>query len=394
MNIQLSQKLAGISSYAFAEVENEVAKLKSLGITPIDFGVGDPKEPTPQIIREAIKDAVEKRKSSGYPSYNGSEEYRQEVSRWNKERFGITLDPNTEITSSIGAKEAVFNFPQAFLNEGDYVISPNPGYPPYERGALFANGKNHLIPLLRENNFLMELSSIPKEIVKKARVLWINYPNNPTGAIATEEFLKEAIDFGHDNNIIIASDECYSEIYFGKKPNSLLEYSKEGAIVFQSLSKRSAMTGYRIGWVAGDENMISAFKKLKTNIDSGTPTFIQDAAIAALKDESHVQKMRNDYKEKRDILADALTSVDLEDCTPDATLYIWQKVPKNMNSVNFAKKLLQKEIALVVTPGAWISTTANGLNPGNNYVRFALVPTFGECKVAGERIRKYLKFLI
>ncbi len=151
------------------------------------------------------------------------------------------------------------------------------------------------------------------------------------------------------------------------------------------------MTGYRIGWVAGDENIISAFKKLKTNIDSGTPTFIQDAAVAALKDEKHVENMRKGYKQKRDILIKALVSVGLEDCTPDATLYIWQKTPKNMSSVDFAKKLLQKEIAVVVTPGAWISTTANGLNPGNNYVRFALVPTIEETKKAAERIKRHLK---
>ena len=391
MKIQISQKLADISNYAFAEVDNEVAKLKNAGIIPIDFGVGDPKEPTPELVREAIKKAVDARKSSGYPSYNGSEEYRREIARWTKSRFDVNLDYTREITSSIGAKEAVFNFPQAFLNDGDYVISPNPGYPPYEKGTLFAGGRTHFVPLVKENNFLMDLSRIPKEIAKKARILWINYPNNPTGAAASEEFLKEAIDFGHDNNIIIASDECYSEIYFGKKPNSILEYSKEGVVVFQSLSKRSAMTGYRIGWVAGDESIISAFKKLKPNIDSGTPTFIQDAAIAALQDEQHVEKMRNDYRKKKDILVDALTPIGMEDCTPAATLYIWQKTPEKMNSVDFAKKLLQKKIAVVVTPGAWISNNFDGFNPGNNYVRFALVPTLEETREAARRIKEHLK---
>ena len=391
MKIQISQKLADISNYAFAEVDNEVAKLKKLGITPIDFGVGDPKEPTPKIIRKAIKEAIDKRKSSGYPSYNGSEEYRQEVAKWSRKRFGINLDHQKEISSTIGAKEAVFNFPQAFLNSGDYVISPNPGYPPYERGTLFAGGNSYFAPLLKENNFLMDLSGIPNDIANKTKILWINYPNNPTGSISTKEFLKEVIDFGHDNGIIIASDECYSEIYFGEKPHSILEYSREGVVVFQSLSKRSAMTGYRIGWVAGDENIISAFKKLKPNIDSGTPTFIQDAAIAALRDEKHVERMRYDYKNKRDILADAFKSIGLADCTPDATLYIWQKTPNKLNSVEFAKKLLQKEIAVVVTPGNWISANFNGENPGNNYVRLALVPTLEETKKAAKRIMENLK---
>ena len=391
MKIQISNKLASISNYAFAEVENEVAKLKNLGIAPIDFGVGDPKEPTPEIVRNAIKKAVDARKTSGYPSYNGSDEYRLEVSKWNKKRFGVKLDYQKEIVSTIGAKEAVFNFPHAFLNDGDYVIAPNPGYPPYEKGTLFAGGKTYFVPLVKENNYLMNLEKIPRDIVKKAKILWINYPNNPTGAVATEEFFKEAVDFGHDNNIIIASDECYSEIYYSEKPHSVLEYSKEGAVAFQSLSKRSCMTGYRIGWTAGDENIISAFKKLKPNIDSGTPTFIQDAAFAALQDEQHVEKSRKDYKQKRDIIVNALTSVGLDSCMPEATLYVWQKTPNGIYSVEFAKKLLQKEIAIVVTPGAWISNNFNGLNPGENYVRFALVPTLEETKEAAQKIMKNLK---
>ena len=391
MSIKISNRLAGLTGYAFAEVDNEVAKLKKLGIAPIDFGVGDPKEPTPEIVRSAIKKAVDARKSSGYPSYIGTDEYRQEIAKWSKKRFGVSLDYEKEITSAIGAKEAVFNFPEAFLEPGDYAIMPNPGYPPYERGTLFAEGIPYFVPLLKENDFLMDLGGIPREIVKKSKILWINYPNNPTGAIANKKFFKEAIDFGHDNGIMIASDECYTEIYFGEKPHSILEFSKEGIAAFQSLSKRSAMTGYRIGWVAGDENIISGFKKLKTNIDSGTPTFIQDAAVAALKDESHVEKMRKDYKQKRDILTEALASAGLEDCMPNATLYVWQKTPKNMNSVDFAKKLLQKEIAVVVTPGAWISASFNGLNPGNDYVRFALVPSLEETKKAAERIKRNLK---
>ena len=391
MNIKISNRLNSISSYAFAEVDNEVAKLRKLGIKPIDFGVGDPKEPTPDIVRRAIKKSVDRRKSSGYPSYIGTDEFRQEIARWHKRRFGVNLDYEAEITSTIGAKEAVFNFPEAFLNPGDYAIMPNPGYPPYDRGTLFAEGKPYFVPLLKENNFLMNLGSIPKEIVKKSKILWINYPNNPTGAVAPEEFFKEAIDFGHDSNIIVASDECYTEIYFKEKPHSILEYSKEGIVVFQSLSKRSAMTGYRVGWVAGDKSIISAFKKLKPNIDSGTPTFIQDAAVSALRDEKHVGKMRQDYKQKRDILIDALTSIGLEDCTPDATLYIWQKTPKNTDSVGFAKRLLQKDVAVVATPGEWLSNIFKGFNPGSDYVRFALVPTLQETKEAAKKIKERLK---
>ena len=391
MEIKLSRRLSALSGYAFAEVDNEVAKLNKSGISPIDFGVGDPKEPTPDIVRESLKKSADERKTSGYPSYIGTDEFRNEIAKWYRKRFGVDLDYARQVTSTIGAKESVFNFPEAFLNPRDYAIMPNPGYPPYERGTLFAEGRCYFVPLLKENNFLMNLSSIPKEVVKKSKLMWINYPNNPTGAIAASRFFKEAIDFGKDNNIIIASDECYTEIYFGEKPRSILEFSKEGVVAFQSLSKRSAMTCYRIGWVAGDENIIASLRKLKTNVDSGTPTFIQDAAITALGDEKHVEKMRQDYRQKRDILITALKSLGLADCTPDAAMYIWQKTPSGINSVEFAKRLLKKEIAVVVTPGAWISREFNGLNPGNDYVRFALVPTIDECKIAAERIKKFLK---
>ena len=393
MQVKISGRLKSLGSYAFAEVDNEVAKLKKMGIVPIDFGVGDPKEPTPEIVRNAAKKAIDERKSSGYPSYIGSDEYRLEISKWNKKRFGINLDYEKEITSTIGAKEAVFNFPEAFIEPGDYVIMPNPCYPPYERGALFAEGKSHFVPLLKENNYLMDLSSIPRDVAKKSKILWVGYPNNPTGAVAADEFYKEAIDFGHDNNIIVASDECYTEIYYDnkKKPKSILEFSKEGVAAFHSLSKRSSMTCYRIGWVAGDEDIISAFKKLKTNIDSGTPTFIQDAAIAALQDETHVEKARREYKEKRDVLIDAFESAGLENCQPDATLYIWQKTPNGMGSVDFARKLLQKEIAVVVTPGEWLSKTFDGVNPGKEFVRFALVPSLEETKEAAARIKESIR---
>ena len=388
MKIQASNRVRSIGSYAFADVDNEVAKLKKLGIAPIDFGVGDPKDPTPELIRAACKKPVDKRKASGYPSYIGTQKYREVISEWSKKRFNANLNPFSEIASSIGAKESVFNFHEGFVNPGEIVLMPNPGYPPYERGTLFAEGKPFFLNLTEENNFLPDLQSIPKEIANKARILWINYPNNPTSAMATKEFLKEVIDFGHDNDIIIASDECYTEIYFDERPLSILQLTKEGVVAVQSLSKRSNMTCYRVGWLAGDERIIDVFKKVKTNIDSGTATFIQDAAAAALKDEKHVEKARADYRKKRDIMIEALSSAGLKDCTPRATLYIWQKAPEGMSCVDFAKKLLHKDVAVVTTPGAWISTKAHGINPGECYARFALVPTLEECRKAAERIKK------
>ena len=387
MQIEPSDRLKSIGGYAFDEVDKQVAKLKSHGITPIDFGVGDPKEPTPGFIRNHTKRAIDKRKDSGYPSYIGSNEFRQAIAEWSRNRFNISLNPDTEITSTIGSKEGVFNFHEGFVNNGDYVLMPNPGYPPYERGTLFAEGRPHFMNLTADNDFLPKLDDIPRDVVRKAKIMWLNFPGNPTTAMAPKSFLKEAIDFCHDKEIILASDESYTEIYYDEKPLSVLEIDREGIVAFQTMSKRSNMTGYRVGWVAGDENIINIFRKVKTNIDSGTPTFLQDSAISALQDESHVEEMRRQYKIKRDIIIDAMKGLGLKDCTPKATLYIWQKTPKDVSSLEFAKKLLYEDIAIVTTPGAWISKDVNGKNPGEGYVRFALVPSVQECKLAAERIK-------
>ncbi|MFO0795405.1 MAG: aminotransferase class I/II-fold pyridoxal phosphate-dependent enzyme [Candidatus Brocadiaceae bacterium] len=391
MEITPSKRLQSIGAYAFAEVDKEVEKLKSLGITPIDFGVGDPTVPTPEIVRKATQKGITLRKSSGYPSYTGALEFRKALADWTHKRFGVQLDPATEITSTIGSKEGVFNFHEGIVNPGDYVIIPTPGYPPYTRGTLFAEGIPYYVPLLAENKFLIDVKSIPEDVCKKAKLMWINYPNSPSGAVAPLSYLKEVVEFGKKYNIIIASDEAYSEIYYNEPPHSILEVTKEGVVVFNSFSKRSAMTCYRIGWVAGDKRIVDIFKKVKTNVDSGTATFIQDGAIAALSDETHVEKMRAEYRIKRDLLVDAFKHIKLPDCTPEATIYLWQKVPQGMSSVDFAKKLLSPEIAIVTTPGAWISDkTQNGLNPGEGYVRFALVPSIKNTKEAAKRIKKLL----
>lgn len=386
--IRPSRRIASISPYAFAEVDRLVADLKAKGITPTDFGVGDPTAPTPDLVRQATQRAIDTRKSAGYPSYIGSKEFRTTISEWMKKRFNVSIDPETEVCSTLGSKEGVFNFHEGFIDPGDYVIVPTPGYPPYARGTLFAEGTPFFVPLLPENKFLPDLKSIPKEICSKAKLMWINYPNNPCAVSALIGFFEEVVAFGQKHNIIIASDEAYTEMYFNDPPHSILEVTKEGVVAFQSLSKRSAMTCYRVGWVAGDRRIIDIFKKVKTNVDSGTATFIQDGAVAALKDEDHVRQMRDEYRAKRDILVKALTSIGLPDCTPDSTLYLWQRVPEGMTSVDFAKRLLDPKISIVVTPGAWISDkTATGLNPGEGYVRFALVPSLEKTREAAERLK-------
>jgi len=390
----ISKIIQNLAPYAFAEVDKLVDNLKSQGIKPIDFGVGDPIDPTPSFIRESLKNATDTYASSGYPANSGMLRYREAIAKWYKDRFSVKLDPETEICSNIGSKEGIFNFPLGYIEPDDYVLIPSPGYPPYKQGTKFAHGKPYFYPLLAENDFFPDLEAIPKEIVQKAKILWLCYPNSPTGKLATQEFYQKAYQFCQDNNIIMACDDCYSEIYFSnsqKPPISALSISKKGIIVFNSLSKRSCMTGYRVGFVVGDPELIAVYKKLKSNIDSGTATFIQEAAITALQDEKHVQEACQRYELKLNILTEALTAIGLEPAQPEGTFYLWQKVPANYDSISFAKKLLDPKIGIVVTPGQWLSDECQYkgqvINPGEQYVRFALVPSIEDCQEAAKKIK-------
>ena len=386
MNIQLSKRISQTGAYAFAEVDKQVAKLKEQGVKVLDFGVGDPSNPTPDFVIEELYQAAKKHNNSGYPSYIGSNDFRNACADYMRDRFNVDLNSDTEITSTIGSKESVFNLPLAFVDPGDIVICPTPGYPPYKGGVRFAGGEVYFTPLLEENDFLIDFESIPADIAQRAKMIWTNYPNSPTGKAAPREWLEKLVVWAKENNIIIAADEgCYIDIYFDQKPMSILEVAKEGVIAMYSLSKRNNMTGYRVGFAAGDENIISAFKKVKTNIDSGTQDFVQDAAIVALKNNDHAQSMRDVYKQRREKLVNALTNAGLPKCTSDATFYLWQKAPDGMTGVELAQKFL--EIGVVVTPGEWISdVTDSGVNPGIDYVRFALVASDEQVNEAVERI--------
>lgn len=390
MDIVASKRVRGIGGYAFAEVDREVEKLRERGIAPTDFGVGDPTDPTPEVVRRACQRAVDEHARSGYPSYVGAPAFREAVAAWTKRRFGVALDPRTEVCSTIGSKEGVFNFHEGFVDPGDLVLCPNPGYPPYYRGTLFAEGEPWPIPMRAAEDFLPDLEKIPADVVRRAKLLWINYPNSPSGKVAPPEYLEKCVRFAAKHGIILCSDEAYSEIYFtDEAPRSALEFGRSGVIVFQSLSKRSAMTGYRVGWVAGDSRVVDVFKKVKTNIDSGTASFVQDAAIAALADERHVVAMREEYRRRRDALCDGLARAGLERCAPEGTIYVWQRLPGGVGSVDFAKRLLAPEVAIVCTPGTWISqSAADGRNPGEGHVRFALVPSYEATCAAAEKIAK------
>lgn len=396
MNIQPSDKLKNLAPYAFKEINDKVEALRKRGITPIDFGVGDPSEPTPDFVIEGLTEAGRKHAKTGYPNYAGSLDFREAAARYMKRRFGVILDPESEISSNIGSKEAIFNFPEGFINPGDTVIIPSPGYPPMRTGTIFAGGKPYFVPLLAENDFLIDYAAIPAEVCKRAKIIWLNYPNSPTGAIASREYYEGLAAWAREHSIIIAADEgCYIDIYFVEKPISILEVAREGVIVFYSLSKRNNMTGYRVGFVAGDSAVISIFKKLKMNIDSGTPDVIQEVAIKALDDDHHIAQMRKLYEKKRDILLAALKGIGLETKNSEATFYIWQKVfsdttPQAGSDLEFAKKLLDPSIAIVVTPGSLISDECEGkINPGKGYVRFALVPAVSEIKEAALRLKMH-----
>ncbi len=388
MKIEASERLQRLAPYAFKEINDKVAALRESGVVPIDFGVGDPSDPTPDFVIESLVAAGRKHAVSGYPSYNGALEFRRAAADYMKRRFGVELDADGEIASNIGSKESIFNFPEAFVNAGDVVICPSPGYPPMKTGTLFAEGIPYFVPLLKENGFLVDFEAIPEDVARTAKIIWINYPNSPTGAVATREYYELLVEWARKYEIIIAADEgCYIDIYYEEAPISILEVAKEGVVAFYSLSKRNNMTGYRVGFVAGDKAILDVYRRLKSNVDSGTPSVLQEVAIIALNDDVHVAKMREIYREKRDILFEALRGLGLSVEEAPATFYVWQKVPNGMSDVEFAQWLLQPEIGIVVTPGSLISDDCGGVNPGHGYVRFALMPTMEEMRAAAERLR-------
>lgn len=386
-HIEPSEWLTKLPKYPFVSLREKKKALKAKGVKVIDFSIGDPTSPTPDFIIKAAEKGMELNRTSGYPENSGLKLFKQNIAKWFETRFNVRLDPDSEIFPSLGAKEAVFAFPGAI--KGKYIIIPSPGYPPYYGGALAAGKLPWIVPLKEENNFLPDLSSIPEEIAQNAAIMWLNYPNNPTAVLAPDIFYKKAVEFCGKYGIILASDECYSEMYSKEKPKSLLNFTKKGAIVFQSLSKRSNMTGWRVGFMAGDPDIIQLFLLCKENMDSGCANFIQYAAAKALEDEEHVQKMRKEYAVKRKILNEALEKSGMPNRYSDGTFYIWQKIPQGLSSEKFAEYLLQEEYAIVVTPGPALSIPCeNGYNPGEGFVRFALVPTEEDTREAAEKIIK------
>ena len=393
--VRLSEKLTGIANYPFAEIDKKIQDLHLQGVDVIDMGVGDPITfEVPQVVRNATIEYIQENPMAGYPSYEGAPWYRQAVAQWFRKRFGVELDPETEVTATIGSKEAIFNFHHALIDPKDIVLCPTPGYPPYHRGAVFAGGEVVFYPVAKENGFFPDFSQIPVSLLNRAKLLWLNHPHSPTGRVLTIGELRQIYTFAQKWGLIIASDEAYSELWYGTPPHSMLEVSKKGVIVFQSLSKRSAMTGYRIGFAAGDPELIAALRKVKTNIDSGAPNFVQAAAVAALQDESHVQAMRKEYLKRIQVLVDMFISLDFPVRRPEATIYLWQEIPKSLGVNAFMKKLLHPDVGVVAIPGYMLSEElVDGTNPGKDFVRFSVKKKKKKTKEAAKRIYAALQRL-
>ncbi|MCS7196497.1 MAG: LL-diaminopimelate aminotransferase [Aquificaceae bacterium] len=370
---EYAQRIKSLPPYLFAQIDQKKREKLAQGVDLIDLGVGDPDIPTPEPIVEAMKRAVEKPEHHRYPSYEGMLSFRQAVASWYKRRFNVELDPTSEVVTLIGSKEGIAHFPLAFVNPGDVVLCPDPAYPVYKIGTLFAGGVPYLLPLREDMGFLPDFKSVPKEVLKRAKIMWVNYPNNPTSATAGEAFYRELVDWARENRIIIASDLAYSEIYFGEeKPMSILqvEGAKEVAIEFHSLSKTYNMTGWRLGMAVGNRDLVAGLGKVKTNVDSGQFQAIQEAGITALNlPEVEVDKIRNTYRERREAMVRALEKSGLEVFSSEATFYLWVKVPKGYTSAEFVSRLLE-ECGIVCTPG-------NGFGEsGEGYFRISLtVPT-------------------
>ncbi len=383
---KLAERMQKIPPYLFAELDAMKKKKIAEGAKIIDLGVGDPDLPTPRHIVEAMKKAVEKVERQKYPSYEGMHEFRQAVSEFYNRRKGVKLNPEGEIIALIGSKEGIAHLPLAFVDPGDYVLIPDPGYPVYYASTIMAGGIPYQMPLREESNFLPNLDEIPSEIAKKAKIIFLNYPNNPTSAIATEEFIKEAIDFCIDNKIILAHDYAYGEICFdGYRAPSFLEFDNafEVTIEFNSLSKTYNMTGWRIGFACGNEEILKGLLKVKTNVDSGVFEAVQEAGIAALRgDDKVIDEICRVYSERRDILVDGLNKIGLRAKKSKATFYVWCKVP--MRSIEFVKKMLESA-GIVATPGVGFGSFGEG------YVRFALTKEKEIIKEAVERLEKFLR---
>jgi LL-diaminopimelate aminotransferase len=376
-----AERLKKLPPYLFKEIDRKKEEVMAKGIDIIDLGVGDPDLPTPGHIIEAMKDAVPA--NHRYPSYSGMNDFKFAVAEWYKNRFGVDLDPGKEIVSLIGSKEGIAHLPLAFINPGDVALVPSPAYPVYHVATMFAGGESFFMPLVSQNTFLPDLDSIPMEVAERARLMFINYPNNPTAAVADLEFFDRVVEFARRNKVQVCHDAAYTEMAFdGYGPPSFMqaEGAKDVGLEFHSLSKTYNMTGWRIGFAVGNEEAIDGLGGIKSNIDSGVFQAVQLAGIKALRDDqSCVKQMTEIYARRRDLMVEGLREAGFELESPKATFYLWIEVPKGYTSAQLATRLLEKGV--VVTPG-------NGFGePGEGYIRIALTQKRDRLSEAIERIK-------
>ena len=388
--MRLAKRIENLPPYLFVEIARKIEEKKARGEDIISFAVGDPDIATPANVVKRLCQAAQDPANHRYPETGGLPQLRQAIAEWYKKRFDVSLDADKEVLPLIGAKEGIAHIALCFIDPGDIALVPDPAYPPYSMGTILAGGRPYYMPLAEENNFLPDLNAIPAHILKQAKLLWINYPNNPTGAVADLAFFSRVVKFANQHNLAVCHDGPYTEVAFdGYRPVSFMQAdgAKEIGVEFHSLSKSYNMTGWRVGMVVGNAAVVDALKRVKSNLDSGIPQAIQYAAIEALTGpQDCIQKHNAIYQRRRDLVIDMLNSMELKARAPKAGLYVWAKVPQGYTSVDFANDLLE-QVGVAVTPGI-----GYGKN-GEGYVRLSLtVPDAelvkGLSRLSGWRDRK------
>ncbi|NLL20891.1 MAG: LL-diaminopimelate aminotransferase [Firmicutes bacterium] len=386
-----AERIRLLPRYLFAEIDKKIKAAQEKGIDVIKLGIGDPDSPTPGYIIKRMQEEVARPSNHTYPPDEGVKEFREAVAAYYLRRHGVELDPGKEVVPLIGSKEGIAHISFCFTNPGDVNLVPDPGYPVYGIGTLFAGGIPQEMPLLKEKGFLPDLRSIPVEAASRAKLLFLNYPNNPTGAVATKEFFEEAVSFAREYNLIICHDAAYNEIAFDDyRPVSILEIdgAKEVAIEFNSLSKTFNMTGWRIGYAVGNSLAVEALYRFKTNVDSGLFKAIQYAGVEAFTNplmEPFLEDLRKLYRDRRDVVVKALQDAGWDIDPPKATFYIWAPVPQGYTSQEFVTYILEKT-GVVVTPGRGFGKNGEG------YFRIALTVGEERLKEAMERIKGAIRF--
>lgn len=376
-----ADRIKNLPPYLFAGIDKAKQEARARGVDVIDLSVGDPDLPTPDHIIQALKEAANDSSNHQYPSYEGKLTFRTAVADWYKKTFNVGLDPKNEVLTLIGSKEGIAHAPLAFINPGDVALVPDPAYPVYRTATVFAGGEPVVMPLLRENSFLPDLDAIPADVARRAKIMFLNYPNNPIGATASEKFFKELVDFAREHNIILMHDNPYSEIYYdGNRSLSLLEIdgAKDVAVEFHSLSKTYNMTGWRIGSVVGNADVLAGIGKIKSNIDSGTFGAVQDAGVVALNSSRKVvDDIRKIYQQRIEILYKALKDAGMQLEKPRATLYLWAWVGES--SIDYAAKLLDRT-GILATPGVGFGEYGEG------YIRFSITRETKRIEEAARRL--------